>query len=401
MAGGAPAPGGHSFPTSFDSASTAPPLLTPKRRKRHRGILLTAGGVVILSLACAGIQLAANLGYDDALIEFENVAEDADEQQGRLDGELNALDETTTIASTVTGVTSGTLIDAPSKEVLAAALVDAEAIATDAAALHEQAVPRADDKPEWAWELFGETSQLDTDRATAEQLVADFDAARNDASDAAGAIEEAGINAVLTAAEASDAFEAAHVSARNPDIIALRNAAERIHSAEALDEVTASAYVDLEVAAAQMLKSEQAEIEEKSGQLYDARVGIEAFARSIAPGVLLDFDWSERVNGYGYGDSMGGYATWWYSDPGYANIELSNSVARSWPDDRSKALVVHEVGHAISVKCRDMYDDSTQDSIEAWATAWAISMGYYNDANGTSAYGAPPQSLIDIAAGCR
>ncbi len=53
------------------------------------------------------------------------------------------------------------------------------------------------------------------------------------------------------------------------------------------------------------------------------------------------------------------------------------------------------------MKCQSMYDSSTQDSIEKWATAWAISMGYTDDANGVWAYGYPPQNYIDAAAGCR
>ena len=401
MTDGAPTPGGHPFPVSFGSTSADIPPASLTRRRKRRGLLLTAVGIVVIAFACAGIQLGANLGYDDALVAFETVAEDADDQQRLLESEWQTLEETTAIASKVAGVSDVSLLDAPLKDALVTALEEAESVTEDAASLREKEIPRADDKPDWAWELFGETAQLDTDREATAQLTEDFDTASSDTSEAVVTIEEAGISAVLGAAEASGAFEAAHVSARNLDIIALRTAAERVQASESLDDVTASAYVDLEAAAARMLTSERAEIDEKSGDLYDARVAVEAFARELAPGVLLDFDWSERVNGYGFGDSMGGYATWWYADPGYATIELSNSVARQWPSDRSKALVAHEVGHTISVKCKDMYDDSTQENIEAWATAWAISMGFHSEANGTSAYGAPPQSLIDVAAKCR
>ena len=395
------APGGHQFLTSFGSGAIDAAQIVARPRKRRRGLLLSGIGFAVIALACAGTQLGANLAYDEARVAFEAVAEDADAQQTLLDGELLTLTETTSIASTITTAASGSLIDAALKEELAEIIADAETVTADATSLREQNLPRADDKPDWAWELFGETAQLNADRETAEHLSDEFASASSAASEAAVAVEESGSTVVSTAADAAESFEAAHVSARNLDIIALRKAAEQIHTSEALDETSASAFVALETAAEQMRASEKAELAEKSGPLRDARVEIEAFARSIAPDVLLDFDWSERVNGYGYGDSMGGYATWWYSDPGYATIELSNSVAANWPSDRSKALVVHEVGHTMSVKCQDMYDDSTQENIEAWATAWAISMGYHNDANGTWAYGAPPQSLIDTAAKCR
>ncbi len=168
-----------------------------------------------------------------------------------------------------------------------------------------------------------------------------------------------------------------------------------------MDAPTADAYVELESAAAAMLSSEQAELAEKQGPLFDARIQIEAFARELAPDVLIDFDWSDYVGGYGDGDSMGGYATWWYGDPGYSTIELSNSVAALWPSERSRALVAHEVGHAISVKCEGLYDDTTQESTGPGPRSRLVGSRFTDPANGTSAYGAPPQSLIDAAAGCR
>lgn len=406
MTHGAPPPGGHPLPTSFGSAAmttaSAASLSQGQRRKTRPRLLLTIGGIALVALACGGIHLGANLGYDDALIAFEKTAQDAEDGDTLLESELVTLDDTTVLASGVADADSGALMDTAAKEALTSALADAEAVAADTTSIRAQTIPQADEKPDWAWELFGETAQLTADRGTAEQLIRDFESAGEDSSSAADALQEAGTAAVSSAADASAAFEAAHVSARNTAIVALRNAAERVHASdEVLDGTVQSAYLDLETAAAQMLASEKAEIAEKSGPLYNARLEVEAFARSLAPGVLLDFDWSERVNGFGYGDSMGGYATWWYQGPGYATIELSNSVAANWPSDRSKALIAHEVGHTMSVKCDGMYDDSTQQKIEAWATAWAISMGFHDDANGTWAYGAPPQSLIDTAAGCR
>ncbi|GAB3633671.1 hypothetical protein GCM10027421_30240 [Microbacterium shaanxiense] len=346
--------------------------------------------------------MSANLGYDDALSGFETAVDGAKDSGLVLDEELAALDGTLAIASGIVEADRGTLMDGASKDALLAAVEEARTAMTDGAAVREQELPSTGDKPVWAWELFGETAQLNSERDEADALDEDFDTAGEDAGEASSAVAEAGAAAVASAADAAAGFEAAHISARNLDIIALRSAAERVQLGDGtLDEAASAAYADLEAAASQMLVSEQAELAEKSGPLYSARLEVEEFARSLAPGVLLDFDWSELVNGYGYGDSMGGYATWWYQDPGYATIELSDSVAAHWPGARSQALVAHEVGHAISVKCDGMYDDSDQANIEAWATAWAISMGFTDAANGTSAYGAPPQSMIDAAAGCR
>lgn len=401
MTATAPPPsGGHDLGTAFGSSATATPALRP--RGRRAGLIWTGVGIVVLAAACTAVQVSANLGYDDALSGFETAVDGAEDSGFVLDEELAALDGTLAVASGIVEADSGTLMDTASKDALVAAVEEAQTTMTDGAAVREQELPSTGDKPAWAWELFGETAQLNSERDEAEALDEDFDTAGEDAGKASSAVAEAGAAAVASAADAAAGFEAAHISARNPDIIALRSAAERVQLSDgALDEAASAAYADLEAAASQMLVSEQAELAEKSGPLYSARLEVEEFARSLAPGVLLDFDWSELVNGYGYGDSMGGYATWWYQDPGYATIELSDSVAAHWPGARSQALVAHEVGHAISVKCDGMYDDSDQANIEAWATAWAISMGFTDAANGTSAYGAPPQSMIDAAAGCR
>lgn len=397
-----PPPGGHDLGTTFGAPVGTTASRVPTRRRRRSGPIWTGVGILLVAGACTAVQVGANLGYDDALVTFEATIDDAEDSGLLLDDDLAALDSTLAVAAGIADADSGTLMDAATKEALAAAIADAQATVVDGGTVREQPLPSAEEKPAWAWELFSETTQLNSDRDAVDDLIADFDAAGETAGDAAGTLEDAGAAAIASAADAAVGFEAAHVSARNLDIIALRSAAEQVQqSGENLDETAAAAYAELEAAAAQMLVSEQAELAEKNGPLYGARLEIEAFARSLAPGVLLDFDWSELVNGYGYADSMGGYATWWYHDPGYATIELSNSVAAYWPSARSQALVAHEVGHTISVKCDGMYDDSTQENIEAWATAWAISMGFTDVANGTSAYGAPPQSLIDAAAGCR
>lgn len=396
-----PPAGSHQFGSAFGGVGNPTPGTPAKTRRRRTKLIFTVLGVIVFGAVCAGVQWGANVGYDAALESFDDAAADAESSQTELTEALTEVTETSEAATIIQDADTGNLMDAASRDAFDAAVGEATDAEESATALAEEQLPAADEKPGWAWELFGETAQLNEDRDHASEQRDGFESAREDLSTAAAAVEETGMTAVQSAADAADAFEAAHVSARNLDIISLRTAAEWLNDAALLDTPTADAYVDLEVAAVDMLASEQEELAEKEGALKQARIDIEAFARDLAPDVLLDFDWSPIVNGYGEGSSMAGYATWWYSDPGYANIELTDSVAREWPNDRSKALVAHEVGHAISVKCEGMYDDSNQETIEAWATAWAISMGFDDVANGTSAYGAPPQSLIDAAAGCR
>lgn len=397
-----PIPGDHQITENFGSADATSLASTEPLRKRRPQLIRVVFWILVIGIVCGAVQLTANLLFDDAQRGFESTAADAEKSRSLLADDVSTFDDAIAAGNRVVESASIWLMDADMKSALASAVSAAEPTAEQIASVAERPIPTGSDKPRWAWELFGATVQLNADRDTADDLIASYDSANEDAVAAASTLEEAGSTALHSAANAAQAFEAAHIAARNPDIIAFRAAAERVSiAAETLDSTASTAYSDFEAAAAQMLASEHDELMEKGGPLNSARDEVEAFARSLVPGLLLDFDWSPLVNGFGDADSMGGYATWWYGEPGYANIELSNSVAEYWPSDRSKALVAHEVGHAVSVRCDGAYDDSSQDKIEDWATAWAISMGFLNRANGTSTYGAPPQALIDAAAGCR
>ncbi|QYM63027.1 hypothetical protein [Microbacterium sp. Se5.02b] len=355
---------------------------------------------VIAAIAVA--QLAANLGYDSAAARYEDAATTTNGTKSQTEREAADLRVTTQAASQILSAQTRAIpVDPELEATLSEAVADAETAATRADAASAGDVPTMGDKPIWFWELFGATELWERRLTQVEKLDDDLRAAITDMTSADERVTQGGLSLVSAAGEAAPDFEEAHRSARNEAVIALRSAASDAVETTVLDDTAASAYLALQTAAAQVVSTEAEEMAEKSGPLKTQRLEIEAFARSLAPGVLLEFDWSPVVNGAGYDGSMGGYTTWWWDDPGRATIELSDSVAEQWPAERSRALVAHEVGHAISVKCEGMYDSSTQDSIEKWATAWAISMGFTDDANGVWAYGYPPQNYIDAAAGCR
>jgi hypothetical protein len=132
---------------------------------------------------------------------------------------------------------------------------------------------------------------------------------------------------------------------------------------------------------------------------------MEAYARSIAHGVTLDFQWHEKVSGLGEG---------WYSgttmyhegDGGWATIDLNFSLQEGWTygDVNAKALITHEVGHAQVVRpeCKPLFDGPTfQGDDEMWATAWAIAMGFDVPGSGIEAYGRPSDQQIAVAGQCR
>ena len=396
--------GGHTVPATFSGSEHAIPGAAPHgvARRRMRRPVLIAGALLLSGAVICGVQLTANLGYDDALLSAQEAAADAEAAGRELERAAADLAEAGALAERVQAAVTDRLVDAGTTADLEQALSARSGALDEAESALEPQLPTPPAKPAWPWELFAAQGELIDLEKRADARHDEQRATTRTAQDTTQALSDAAVGVAYTAAEASADFEADHIDARNLDIIALRTAAETITAAGVgLDAALVEGYESLEAAADAMLRSEESAHWAKSGPLRDARVEVESFARSLAPGLLLDFEWSELVNGYGHGDSLGGRATWWYAEPGYATIELSDSVAREWPDDRSKALVAHEVGHAISVRCRELYDDTDAATVEDWATAWAISMGYTDVANGTWAYGPPPQELVEIASQCR
>lgn len=392
----APAPGGHLLPARFSAAASR-----THRPKPRPGIVLTLLVAFVAICALGGLQLTANLGYDDARAQFEAARDSSERRSTEVRQSTDELVAIADVATRLVDSDAGTLADPTTREQLAASATAAIDTTATTEELLDADLPEPGTKPVAFWNLFAASASLDTGAAELDSLDADL-AADSPALDAAWSeVTETGLAFLGSAAAAAAAFETAHISAKNDDVIALRNAAAAVSELTTLDDTSVGSFTALQDAAGQVIASENAELAEKAGPLRGVRLEIEAFARSLAPGVLLEFDWSPLVNGAGYNGSMGGLTTWWWDDPDRAVIELSNSVAEQWPGEASRALVAHEVGHAISVKCEGMYDASTQDSIEKWATAWAISMGFSDDANGVWAYGYPPQSYIDAAYGCR
>lgn len=143
----------------------------------------------------------------------------------------------------------------------------------------------------------------------------------------------------------------------------------------------------------------------KRDPAYPVRAQVEAYARSIAHGVTLDFEWHKEVSGLGDG---------WYSgttqynegDGGWATIDLNFTIQDGWSDgDRdAKALVTHEVGHSQVVRpeCKTLFDGPVFNrDDEMWATAWAIAMGFDTGGSGIEAYGRPSDQQIAVAGQCR
>ncbi len=159
-------------------------------------------------------------------------------------------------------------------------------------------------------------------------------------------------------------------------------------------------YVD---AVRAMEAAHAAELATFAGPLYDSRLDALAFANSISGGVILEFEWVPELFGFGsFNGGVAAQATLEGTAPDFhSSIDLTDSIAELWPSLRSQSIIAHEVGHAITLKCADIFNASAGGDYEAFATAWAIGMGYTDAANGTAAYGRPSDDLIAATMACR
>ena len=394
----ASAPGGHALPSRMSSGPA--PSSRPLRRTSARVAVISVVGVLALTAGAALFQATASSAYDDARATFDSAwAQERSSAEALRSAQQDA--ETLLAVSSPVEASGDDALLVPGER---AVLSDASARLADVLATApgpEPSPPAAGSRPLLPWDLAAEAARLRQETQTTEEHAR----STRDGADALKTTAETLRTAVSSASErAAAAVEARFVSARTGDLIALRKAATALAtSATAPDQTTAAAFTSLESAVARVRTSQEAELAEKAGPLMQTRLEIEAFARSIAGGVLLDFDWAPEVNGFGGAGGIGGLTSWNAGDGagGFATITLSDSVAEIWPAEGSRALVVHEVGHAISAKCYVLFDWKDRTANESWATAWAIGKGETEDANGVWLYGYPPQSLIDTAATCR
>ncbi|WP_395638499.1 hypothetical protein [Pseudolysinimonas sp.] len=337
---------------------------------------LIAGGLAFVILVVVGVVLAVSvLARNDALADLRAASTALAEVVDESESAVAEADDVIAIAAD------------PLLPVDAVAAVTAE---RDAAA----------DALEGAGPLLtADPEPLDTDRIRA--LSSDVRAEANALRDDDDLVRAALLNLAGATRETASTVENANFSAENLPHLAFRDA---VADLALVDESSVAESLLGFLDAAHALEASHAEeIAEKAGPLLDRRLTVEEFARSIAGGVLLEFDWAVTVNGYGTGGSYGGTSYWQSADGGYATITLSDSVATMWPGAGVQSLVVHEVGHAILSKCTDLFFGTEYESggEEPWATAWAIGMGYTADGNGESIYGRPSDALIQLSTQCR
>lgn len=374
------------------------------RRRTSRRWIIVLAAVAVAAIAWTGAHLLALHTFDDAA-SAAVVA--TDQAETAIDSLRRATDDAgrSVEAAHVVGEAAASaedLVDPNARAALATS-ADTTTVTIDATEQTLAASPEEPDtgKPVWTWELFAGASRLADETAALEAYTEVLGTAEQDLAASTAGLEESARALYASVPAYAAALEAANVSARAVVLLDLREAADSAASQTTLGSGAEIAFTSYATAADSLKTSQQAELAEKAGPLLAKRLAVEEYARSISGGVVLDFDWAPIVNGIGGSAGMAGTATWNTGRGGFSTITLSNSVAQNWPSADSKALVAHEVGHSITSKCSTLFDSEDRDANEAWATAWAISMGHTSDANGVQAYGYPPESLIATAATCR
>ncbi|WP_157008985.1 hypothetical protein [Agromyces laixinhei] len=381
-----------------DTGSSAPAGRSP------RTIGLIVVGVTVFLIAGATtlvVHAAANARFDAAVADQAESTAVAAAAYSQLDAAVAEATSTGALAADLLDTTAG-FVDTTAQGDLGVAAAELTAAIDAGEELDREsaAAPEGHDRPVWFADLDRATEGLEADT---ERLAAAAIGAREHVEvvqDAVVHTQTSGTNFIAMVPPIATSIDAATGSARNLDRIELRLAMEDLEGAGWGSD--APARIDAYVAAASAAQaSHGAEEAEKAGPLYERRKQVEEFARSIAGGVLLEFDWAPTVNGYGTGGSYGGTSTWDTSDGGLSTITLSNSVAEMWGDPGVVALVVHEVGHSITSKCYDLMGDGLASNNEVWATAWAIGMGYTHESNGVNNYGQPSPEAIALSQSCR
>lgn len=371
-------------------------------RRAKVGLSAAVAGILIAAAITGAVHVSARTQFEAAaaaLLSATDAADTATEQLSAAadDGEAEVI-----VADAIIASAADDLVDVSARTAFADATSGLAASVDEAELLlADPPLPAPEVTPVWTWELHDAAPALDVRTAETTALVTRMDAAREALDGGGDRLVAAALPLYASVGPAAAALEAANVSARAFVLLDFREAGRAVTGQTGVGSGAAVAFTALAATAANLKVSQQTELAEKAGPLFETRLEIEAFARSLAGGVVLDFDWMPIVNGIGGSDGMGGTATWATVRGGFSTITLSNSVAQNWPSADAQALVAHEVGHSITSKCSTLFDSGNAAANETWATAWAISMGYTAIGNGIQAYGYPPQDMIDLAATCR
>jgi hypothetical protein len=377
---------------------------SPPPRRRRRWVLATSITllVVLFVVAIVLVVVDANRTFDAAARGLRAANDRETSATGSLRERAEETSGSATSAEEIVTLAADDLVDVGARTAVSDAAAASVMVVGEAdSLLASDAEPQVPPKAIWPWELQAAAERMRADAEALGERTSDAVALEESLADSDAALVGAARAMYASVAPAAAALESANVSAVALVVLDFRDAAEAAVGQDALGSGALTAFTTYAALATNLEQSAQSELDEKSGVLFATRLEIEEYARSIAGGVVLDFDWAPLVNGLGGAWGLSGTATWNTARGGFSTITLSDSIAETWPSADSRAIVTHEVGHSITSKCSLMFDSQNGPANEEWATAWAIGMGQTAEGNGVQAYGYPSQAMIDAAYRCR
>lgn len=376
--------------------ATAPP---PRRSQGAIAAFAVAAGLL---LAAAGHQVIATELHRQAWPAWTTADTRHDDAVAAYDEAVELGRSLVARTEALEGVLTADLVQDEDRAALAMAANDLQsAIGADPSGAPLGIVDLTDPGEFGAsWDRYAdlwEISELAPERLAAAARVG---AVTESVQEARAAVDAAAEAVAAGAREIARAELAAHPAATFPTREALQRLLDGTE-ATGSPAIGADGFTALASAVADVRASHEAEV--ARAEQFPVRAEIEAFARSIANGVELDFAWAYEVAGMTSDVWLAGTAEFELDGPDWALITLTESVEQAWGlDPNAQAVVVHEVGHTQVVRdtCRALFDGFGGDH-EAWATAWAIGMGYDLPGAGIEAYGRPSDAQVAAAAGCR
>lgn len=373
---------------------------TPARGRRSAGIRAAAAVAAVIAVALAGHQVGSSLAHAQVWPQWSAADGRYDEATVDHGAAVDHGEAVLARAERLLEVAAGDLVSEEHRTALQTAVAEAAEVVADrparAATIASLTAP-SELAP--AWDRYGDLWEL-------VELIPE----RVAASERIEASTERVAGAVRTVSDAADALMTGAEEAAASVLAASPSATYRTRAAlqAALDDASGGSgttvrLTDLATSVAAVRSSHQAEEERRRS--FPVRAEIEAFARSISFGVEIDFAWDYVVGGYSSDGWYSGTAEFFDDGDGWGLVSLSESIEDAWSwDENAKAVVVHEVGHTQVLReaCHAIFaGPEFSGDHEAWATAWAIGMGYDVPGSGIEAYGRPSDAQIAAAAACR
>jgi hypothetical protein len=373
------------------------------RGTRGRTAAVTAALIGVVAFAAAGHQVAATALHAQAWPLWSAADARFDEARDAHEVQLTRGASVVARAEALQQVLTTDLVREEDRAALEERLAEArtllagepQPVPTGLVLLGDPSVPAP------AWDRYADVWEITELVPARNASAARFEASADALTEAADEVADAAERLAAGSTELAAAELAANPSATYRTRLALQGLIDGTR-ATGIPAASAAGFTELVTAVSDVRASHAAE--EARRLAFPLRGEIEAFARSLAFGVTLDFAWAYEVAGVTSDGWYAGTAEFWQEGGGWGHITLSESIGDAWDDENAKAVVVHEVGHTQVVRavCKAIFDGPAfEGDHETWATAWAIGMGYDVPGAGIEAYGRPSPEQIAASTGCR